>query len=55
MTAPDCAAILARLEPLRPVLEAMRDKRQWSLSAKDFDAALDALGIPKAQQKGQQP
>lgn len=55
MTAPTCAAILARLEPLRPVLEAMRDKRQWSLSLEQLDAALDAMGMSKEPKEGTGP
>lgn len=47
MTAPTCAAILARLEPLRPVLEAMRDRQPWRLSLAQLDAALDAMGVSK--------
>lgn len=52
MSAPDCAAILARLEPLRPVLEAMRAGEPWKITREQLDDALRALG---AQQKGQQP
>ena len=46
--ATDCAAILARLEPLRPVLEAMRDGEPWKITREQLDDALRALGERKA-------